>query len=272
MGWSTRCTKSRAHFFELPFEVKAGYRYVEDQYVGWCGGEFLGQYGSADHKEMYHIGPRVAPTLGAHGSGRRRSPASGRLNARPPWPAARCGPRRRPSSSPSGTTITGPCRRPRSCSAVSWPICLGITETGVVRRPRRQLGRPGRQLLPSRRPVPTAAPRYTTHPTATSPSSPILHQDQSRVGGLSVQSARRVLARGSPPARHLRRQRRRTAHLPERRPLAGRSPPGDSGRRRRPRRQRPGSRCLFSTAPATTGSSLPSSTSTPPQSPSATGS
>ena len=54
-------------FFELPFDVKTAYRYVEDQYVGWCGGEFLGQYGSADHKEMYHIGPRVAPTLRAHG-------------------------------------------------------------------------------------------------------------------------------------------------------------------------------------------------------------
>jgi isopenicillin N synthase-like dioxygenase len=59
--------QATSRFFELPFEVKAGYRYVEDQYVGWCGGEFLGQYGSADHKEMYHIGPRVAPTLRAHG-------------------------------------------------------------------------------------------------------------------------------------------------------------------------------------------------------------
>jgi isopenicillin N synthase-like dioxygenase len=56
-----------SRFFELPFDVKTGYRYVEDQYVGWCGGEFLGQYGSADHKEMFHIGPRVAPTLRAHG-------------------------------------------------------------------------------------------------------------------------------------------------------------------------------------------------------------
>jgi isopenicillin N synthase-like dioxygenase len=54
-------------FFELPMEVKAGYRFVDDQYVGWCGGEFLSQYGSADRKEMYHIGPRVAPTLAAHG-------------------------------------------------------------------------------------------------------------------------------------------------------------------------------------------------------------
>ncbi|MEO5901552.1 MAG: 2OG-Fe(II) oxygenase family protein [Ilumatobacteraceae bacterium] len=50
-------------FFELPMEAKAVYRYVDDQYVGWCGGEFLGQYGSVDRKEMFHIGPRVAPTL-----------------------------------------------------------------------------------------------------------------------------------------------------------------------------------------------------------------
>jgi len=63
----TAMHQATSRFFELPFEVKAGYRYVEDQYVGWCGGEFLGQYGSADHKEMFHIGPRVAPTLRAHG-------------------------------------------------------------------------------------------------------------------------------------------------------------------------------------------------------------
>jgi isopenicillin N synthase-like dioxygenase len=55
-------------FFELPMDVKATYRYVEDQYVGWCGGEFLSQYGSADRKEMFHIGPRVAPTLAVHGN------------------------------------------------------------------------------------------------------------------------------------------------------------------------------------------------------------
>jgi isopenicillin N synthase-like dioxygenase len=53
-------------FFELPMEQKVRYRYPDDPYVGWCGGEFLSQYGSADRKEMYHIGPRVAPTLVAH--------------------------------------------------------------------------------------------------------------------------------------------------------------------------------------------------------------
>jgi isopenicillin N synthase-like dioxygenase len=53
-------------FFELPTEEKVRYRYVEDQYVGWCGGELLSEYGSRDHKEMFHIGPRVAPSLPAH--------------------------------------------------------------------------------------------------------------------------------------------------------------------------------------------------------------
>jgi isopenicillin N synthase-like dioxygenase len=57
-----------ASFFELPMAEKVGYRYADDQYVGWCGGEFLGQYGSVDRKEMFHIGPRVAPTLAAHGT------------------------------------------------------------------------------------------------------------------------------------------------------------------------------------------------------------
>jgi isopenicillin N synthase-like dioxygenase len=55
-------------FFELPMEAKARYRYPGDQYVGWCGGEYLSQYGSSDRKEMFHIGPRVAATLVAHGS------------------------------------------------------------------------------------------------------------------------------------------------------------------------------------------------------------
>ncbi|MCU1489105.1 MAG: flavanone 3-dioxygenase [Acidimicrobiaceae bacterium] len=53
-------------FFSLPMDTKATFRFVEDQYVGWCGGEYLSQYGSADRKEMYHVGPRVAPTLAAH--------------------------------------------------------------------------------------------------------------------------------------------------------------------------------------------------------------
>ena len=46
--------------------TKTAYRFVDDQYVGWCGGEFLSQYGTRDRKEMYHVGPRVAPTLVAH--------------------------------------------------------------------------------------------------------------------------------------------------------------------------------------------------------------
>jgi isopenicillin N synthase-like dioxygenase len=53
-------------FFEEPLELKARYRDVDDQYVGWCGSTYLSEYGSADTKEMFHIGPRVAPTLVAH--------------------------------------------------------------------------------------------------------------------------------------------------------------------------------------------------------------
>jgi isopenicillin N synthase-like dioxygenase len=67
-------------FFEQPTEVKVRYRYVEDQYVGWCGGELLSEYGSKDHKEMYHIGPRVAPTLPAHDRA-GSVPEVGRLSA-----------------------------------------------------------------------------------------------------------------------------------------------------------------------------------------------
>lgn len=54
-------------FFERPLAEKAAYRHSDDQYVGWCGGSYLSQYGSKDHKEMFHIGPRVAPTLKPHG-------------------------------------------------------------------------------------------------------------------------------------------------------------------------------------------------------------
>lgn len=57
-----------AEFFRLPMADKTRYRYAADPYVGWCGGEYLSAYGSADRKEMYHIGPRVAPTLRAHAS------------------------------------------------------------------------------------------------------------------------------------------------------------------------------------------------------------
>src|SRR5487761_2785443 len=53
-------------FFEETIEEKTRYRYVDDQYVGWCGAQFLSEYGTTDHKEMFHIGPRVASTLAAH--------------------------------------------------------------------------------------------------------------------------------------------------------------------------------------------------------------
>lgn len=70
-----------ASFFGLPFDVKAAYRYAEDPYVGWCGGESISQYGSADRKEMYHIGPRVAPTLAAHGTDGALDGAAGDIRA-----------------------------------------------------------------------------------------------------------------------------------------------------------------------------------------------
>ena len=69
-------------FFELPIDVKAGYRFPDDQYVGWCGAQFLSQYGSADRKEMYHIGPRVAPTLLAHGKDGSVPPLDGDIVGR----------------------------------------------------------------------------------------------------------------------------------------------------------------------------------------------
>ncbi len=80
-------------FFELPIEIKARYRYVEDQYVGWCGGDFLTEYGSIDQKEMFHIGPRVAPTLRAHGTDRGIPDLDAELldaapGSSPLWPTA----------------------------------------------------------------------------------------------------------------------------------------------------------------------------------------
>ncbi|HTX00231.1 MAG TPA: 2OG-Fe(II) oxygenase family protein [Acidimicrobiales bacterium] len=53
-------------FFELPDDVKNACRYPDDPYVGWAGSRAISEYGSRDHKEMYHIGPRVAPTLSTH--------------------------------------------------------------------------------------------------------------------------------------------------------------------------------------------------------------
>lgn len=60
----------RAHaaileFFSLPRDVKARYQSTDgDQYLGWKGlADNRNRFGFADYKEMYHIGPRVDPTL-----------------------------------------------------------------------------------------------------------------------------------------------------------------------------------------------------------------
>jgi isopenicillin N synthase-like dioxygenase len=174
-------------FFELPFDVKTGYRYVEDQYVGWCGGEFLGQYGSADHKEMYHIGPRVAPTLRAHGvDGAVPLPADDEREAALAgcalWPEV-----------------------PAEFVATWHDYYRGMQETAVLlgRALAHLLGTPEKEWFgvlggnwadlaanyyPPVADIGGGAPIYNA-PHRDLTILTILHQDQSRVGGLSVQSA-----------------------------------------------------------------------------------
>ena len=128
-------------FFELPIDVKAGYRFPDDQYVGWCGAQFLNQYGSADRKEMYHIGPRVAPTLLAHGKDGSvpsldRYIVSQALESCSLWP-----------SSPPGFINTwhryyaGMQEVAASLGAILATL-LGIEQRCVVRRHAGQLGGP----------------------------------------------------------------------------------------------------------------------------------
>lgn len=51
-------------FFALPTEAKAARVSQHDQYVGWRGQDGnRNEYGYADDKEMFHVGPRVATTL-----------------------------------------------------------------------------------------------------------------------------------------------------------------------------------------------------------------
>lgn len=53
-------------FFALPLAAKQACLDPVDQFVGYRGlGANRNTYGGADLKEMYHIGPRHAPTLGA---------------------------------------------------------------------------------------------------------------------------------------------------------------------------------------------------------------
>ncbi|HXC76767.1 MAG TPA: 2-oxoglutarate and iron-dependent oxygenase domain-containing protein [Candidatus Acidoferrum sp.] len=58
-------------FFQLPPEVKSRLQSTDgDQFVGWKGSENRNEFGFPDRKEMFHIGPRVDPTLPApDGSG-----------------------------------------------------------------------------------------------------------------------------------------------------------------------------------------------------------
>jgi isopenicillin N synthase-like dioxygenase len=95
-GLLTRIRRATLDFFALPTAAKerlrpdAGDRYGGDQYVGWTG--LTGnrnQYGFADHKEMFHIGPRVDASLrGPDQWGRLAAPAaSGAWRGCPLWPA-----------------------------------------------------------------------------------------------------------------------------------------------------------------------------------------
>jgi len=174
-------------FFELPFDVKAAYRYAEDPYVGWCGGEFISQYGSADRKEMYHIGPRVAPTLAAHGTDGAVSEPGGDIRAAALatcalWPEA-----------------------PTRFVAVWHDYYRAMQETSVLlgRVMARLLGTPEETWLatlggnwadlaanyyPPIEPGEGGAPIYNA-PHRDLTIFTILFQDQSRVGGLSVESA-----------------------------------------------------------------------------------
>ena len=167
-------------FFELPFEVKAGYRYVEDQYVGWCGGEFLGLYGSADHKEMYHIGPRVAPTLVAHGSDGSVPPgdcAPAALASCSLWPEA----------PEEFVAIWHDYYRAMQEASASWVLAISWD-------PTRRGSTSSAAIGPTWRPTTTRLSRgrgcapFTTHLTATSPSSRSSIRTKA-AGGLSVQSA-----------------------------------------------------------------------------------
>ncbi len=54
-------------FFALPPAAKAARRDPANQFVGYRGGDNHNSLGGADAKEMFHIGPTVAPTLRGFG-------------------------------------------------------------------------------------------------------------------------------------------------------------------------------------------------------------
>jgi isopenicillin N synthase-like dioxygenase len=174
-------------FFQLPVAVKVGYRYEQDQYVGWCGGEFLGQYGSADHKEMYHIGPRVAPTLVAH----TRSGAlailaddlkGAALGSCALWPEAPA----------EFIAVWHEYYQAMQATAVLigrvLARLLGITEREWFAVVGGNWADLAANFYPPVTPSDGAAPIYNA-PHRDLTIFTVLHQDQSPVGGLSVQAA-----------------------------------------------------------------------------------
>jgi isopenicillin N synthase-like dioxygenase len=64
-GLLERVHAATLDFFSLPRAVKERYQSASgDQYLGWKGlADNRNGFGFADYKEMYHIGPRVDPTL-----------------------------------------------------------------------------------------------------------------------------------------------------------------------------------------------------------------
>jgi isopenicillin N synthase-like dioxygenase len=68
-----RLHRDTISFFRLPHEAKSALQSPDDdQFVGWKGtADNRNEFGFPDHKEMFHIGPRVDPTLrGPDGLGR----------------------------------------------------------------------------------------------------------------------------------------------------------------------------------------------------------
>jgi isopenicillin N synthase-like dioxygenase len=176
-----------AAFFALPLEEKQTYRYPSDQYTGWCGGDYLAEYGSRDYKEMFHIGPRVAPTLAAHGPDGAlplvpEDVVEAALQSCSLWPLAPFGfisqwheyyRGMQQVAAGLGTALAGLLGVPRHV----WFAAMGGNWADLAANyyPPVAAGDKGRL------PVYNAAHRDLTVFT-------VLHQDQSRSGGLSVQT------------------------------------------------------------------------------------
>jgi isopenicillin N synthase-like dioxygenase len=175
-------------FFRLPLEDKVRYRFVDDQYVGWCGDRFLSEYGSRDRKEMFHIGPRVAPTLPVHADlGSLPEPlAGGAAAARAAcslWPEApdrfvevwhRYYRAMQDVAAALGTVFA----RALGIDPADWFAALDGNWADLA----------ANYYPPIPVDDPEVAPVYNP-PHRDLTVFTILHQDQSRAGGLSVQSA-----------------------------------------------------------------------------------